>query len=489
MMLGSVIIAVLCFATISAQDNDEHLLVRNMRASENCYGEYGCFTTAAPFGGTLQRPFFMLPDRPGVIGTTFFLYTRETRKTRTEIGRYTTLGTWNATKPTKIFIHGFLDGSNRPWWVDMKNAILAAEDVNVIMTDWSKGNGFPYEKASTNTQVVGAEIALLVKYMIEEHGAKAADFHIIGHSLGGQTAGYAGERIPGLGRITGLDPAGPYFEKTGPKVRLDSTDALFVDVIHTDGSHNLLLGLGSLERMGHVDFFPNGGLNQPSCPKTSGKIINLILQLGQMDVQGFIETSLCSHFSAVSFFTDTIRNQCPYVGYSCPNYEAFNSGKCSLACDGNEHQCNRMGYWTSPTDGKGDLYLKTQDANAFPFCIYHYQVTLQSGSDYVQTRGKVTVTLIGTLETVYVVFDDDETTFKRDSVQTRFIPLTTDIGEVTAVDIQFQKTTNWISSILYSASWKFTKATVMNADQQHSRIFCSNELDVGSGSAVRFSSC
>jgi len=42
----------------------------------------------------------------------------------------------------------------------------------------------------------------------------------------------------------GLDPAGPYFENTDPKVRLDSTDALFVDVIHTDGSNNLLLGFG-----------------------------------------------------------------------------------------------------------------------------------------------------------------------------------------------------------------------------------------------------
>ncbi|CAF4623564.1 unnamed protein product, partial [Rotaria magnacalcarata] len=37
---------------------------------------------------------------------------------------------------------------------------------------------------------------------------------------------------------------------------------------------------------------------------------------------------------------------------------------------------------------------------------YHYQVTLQSGSDFFQTRGKVTVTLIGTLETVNVVFDE-----------------------------------------------------------------------------------
>lgn len=32
----------------------------------------------------------------------------------------------------------------------------------------------------------------------------------------------------------GLDPAGPYFEDTDPRVRLDRNDALFVDVIHTD---------------------------------------------------------------------------------------------------------------------------------------------------------------------------------------------------------------------------------------------------------------
>jgi len=44
----------------------------------------------------------------------------------------------------------------------------------------------------------------------------------------------------------GLDSAGPYFENTDSKVRLDPTDALFVDVIHTDGANNLLLGLGRL---------------------------------------------------------------------------------------------------------------------------------------------------------------------------------------------------------------------------------------------------
>lgn len=34
--------------------------------------------------------------------------------------------------------------------------------------------------------------------------------------------------------IKGMDPAGPYFEDTDLMVRLDPTDAMFVDAIHTD---------------------------------------------------------------------------------------------------------------------------------------------------------------------------------------------------------------------------------------------------------------
>lgn len=44
--------------------------------------------------------------------------------------------------------------------------------------------------------------------------------------------------------VKGLDPAGPLFESQHPKARLDSTDASFVDVIHSNGENLILGGLG-----------------------------------------------------------------------------------------------------------------------------------------------------------------------------------------------------------------------------------------------------
>lgn len=39
------------------------------------------------------------------------------------------------------------------------------------------------------------------------------DVHIVGHSLGSHIAGYVGTNLTGsIGRITGLDPAEPYFQ-------------------------------------------------------------------------------------------------------------------------------------------------------------------------------------------------------------------------------------------------------------------------------------
>lgn len=92
------------------------------------------------------------------------------------------------------------------------------------------------------------------------------NIHILGHSLGAHIAGFVGSNLDGkIARITGMDPARPDFEAPhlrAPKDRLDTSDAKFVDVIHTCAGT-----AGFVRPLGHVDFYPNGGsFRQPGCP-------------------------------------------------------------------------------------------------------------------------------------------------------------------------------------------------------------------------------
>lgn len=104
--------------------------------------------------------------------------------------------------------------------------------------------------------------------------------HLIGHSLGAQTVAFAGKEMQVLtkgqkiGRITGLDPAGPLFQGFPSTEHLYITDADFVDVTHTDGG---VFGYESADAS--VDFYANGGsFLQPGCPAVVFTNISDIVQ-------------------------------------------------------------------------------------------------------------------------------------------------------------------------------------------------------------------
>ena len=79
------------------------------------------------------------------------------------------------------------------------------------MVDWSQGAKTSvrtfdaYYQSAANTRLVGAQIAFLVQALEQEAQIPQSSVHIIGLSLGAQIAGYAGKRLSGLGRITGIE--------------------------------------------------------------------------------------------------------------------------------------------------------------------------------------------------------------------------------------------------------------------------------------------
>lgn len=109
---------------------------------------------------------------------------------------------------------------------------------------------------------------MLIENLCQTYNTTANSFHILGHALGAHIAGYAGKHLNGtLKHITGLDPAGPYFEGLNQTAaRLWPTDAAFVEAIHTDTLHiNDKKGFGMEEPCADVDIYPNGGRAQPGC--------------------------------------------------------------------------------------------------------------------------------------------------------------------------------------------------------------------------------
>ncbi|CAC5361735.1 PNLIP [Mytilus coruscus] len=194
--------------------------------------------------------------------------------------------------------------------------------------------------------------------------------------------------------LRGLDPAGPYFEGTDKIVRLDQTDGTFVDAIYSDGSPLITLGFGMMQPVGHVDYYPNGGNNQPGCDKDP--ITNFLVE-GSL-YEGGKQYIACSHLRSYIYFTESINSRCPFNGYRCKDFDSFQKGLCT---DCSNNNCGQMGFHADlhkPRAGTVNAkYYLDKSANG-PFCRYHYQiqVTIGSSTGFKQWRGKLYASKHGT---------------------------------------------------------------------------------------------
>ncbi|XP_015233782.1 PREDICTED: lipase member H-like, partial [Cyprinodon variegatus] len=133
--------------------------------------------------------------------------------------------------------------------------------------------------------------------------------------------------------------------------RLDSTDAQFVDVLHTD-----IDAFGFRAPMGHIDFYPNKGTDQPGCPKW-------------LTGSSYFK---CDHQRSVFLYLDTIDQKCSSLAFPCSSYEEFLDGKCMNCDQFGEAGCPVFGYdiikWKEHLMNQSNTkyYFSTNEES--PFC-------------------------------------------------------------------------------------------------------------------------
>ncbi|XP_047458179.1 inactive pancreatic lipase-related protein 1-like [Mugil cephalus] len=367
-------------------------LIGASHAAEVCYNHLGCFNTLPPWGGTIQRPVSALPWQPEEMGTRFLLFTQRNSYYQ-EIEPDVTIdaSNYSGMRNTKFIIPGYLVNGDEDWPQDMCKVMVKNENVNCIAVEWKNGVKSWFSQAANNARVVAAQVAFMITYLMGHFRQNAGKFHLIGHSLGAHAAGEVGSRIPGIARITGLDPVEPYFQNTDVSVRLDSSDATFVDVIHTDGSpFDSRLGLGMSEPVGHIDFYPNGGELMPGCSANRGDPTDL-----DNIWEGILKFDPCNHARAYKYYSESIATSQGFVGYPCSDKDSFAAGKCFPCADST---CPLMGHYADRftlTDGisKTKYFLTTGSSK--PFGRYSYKVALTLDGPSWPNLGIMYVALAG----------------------------------------------------------------------------------------------
>ncbi|NXY45135.1 LIPR1 protein, partial [Ceuthmochares aereus] len=164
--------------------------------------------------------------------------------------------------------------------------------------------------------------------------------------------------------LSGLDPAQPYFQGTPIEVRLDKSDAEFVDIIHTDATPTIpYLGFGMTQAIGHLDFYPNGGKQMPGCGK------NAVSQIVDLDGiwEGTRDFVACNHLRSYKYYSDSIIYPDGFLGYPCASYDVFETETC-FPCP--KEGCPNMGHYADKFKEKFKgsfvkLYLNTGEAKDF----------------------------------------------------------------------------------------------------------------------------
>ncbi|XP_041695627.1 lipoprotein lipase [Coregonus clupeaformis] len=390
--------------------------------------------------------------------------------------------TFNSTSKTFLVIHGWtVSGLFESWVAKLVSALYKREqEANVIVVDWLYTAQNHYTVAAQNTKMVGEEIARFIDWLEEATNIPLENLHLIGYSLGAHVAGFAGSHASNkVGRITGLDPAGPDFEGEHAHRRLSPDDAHFVDVLHTFTRGSLGFSIGIQQPIGHVDIYPNGGSFQPGC-----NLQGTLETISKFGLFAINDVPRCSHERSIHLFIDSLVNeQEASMVYRCGSNDMFDRGMC-LSC--RKNHCNTVGYDISKVRKTRSIKMYTKTRASMPFRVYHYQVKIHFSSkvNRSEMEPSLTVSLIGTkgeVEDLKLTLKEKITTNKTHSF---LLVAEKDIGDLLMVKFKWEESTSWSASFMLNmvSSWwsgdnaesevEVHKIRIRVGETQKKMVFC-----------------
>ena len=108
-----------------------------------------------------------------------------------------------------------------------------------------------------------------------------------------------------------MDPALPYYENASTEESLTKESAKMVEVIHTNGGN-----CGIMSKVGHLDFYVNGGSSQLNIDFDSK-----LLKMAQ-------KFNVRSHILAFAFYIESINCKKGFYGRLCISQEYLNKEYC-----------------------------------------------------------------------------------------------------------------------------------------------------------------
>ncbi|KAJ0184164.1 hypothetical protein K1T71_000587 [Dendrolimus kikuchii] len=219
---------------------------------------------------------------------------------------------FNPQRRTVVIIHGWRNSVTGNINTVLVPAFLGAADVNVNFL----------------LPILCVSVARFINWVNQVTRASFDDYHIVGHSLGGHQAGIVGRNLDRkAGYITSLDPALPGWVTNSNKFQ--ENDGTYTEVMHTNSGYQ-----GYLSPLGHVDFYPNGGVNMPGC-----------------------DSSGCSHARCYFYLAESLTS--PFTGRGCANLTDAINGNCNL------QETLQMGGLQPKTGSTGIFHLETNAGPPF----------------------------------------------------------------------------------------------------------------------------